>query len=68
MLLTKKKVFKLSAVALVLCGAFSQSLASTSENVIIQSGDATLGTIDASAQYGDLSIVNGGGRPFFLHE
>ncbi len=30
MLLTKKKVFKLSAVALVLCGAFSQSLASTS--------------------------------------
>ena len=61
MLLTKKKVFKLSAVALVLCGAFSQSLASTSGNVTIQSGDATLETIDASAQYGDLSIVNGGG-------
>ena len=68
MLLTKKKVFKLSAVALALCGAFSQSLASTSVNVTIQSGDATLEAIDESTQYGDLSIVNGGGRRFFLHE
>ena len=66
MLLTKKKVFKLSAVALALCGAFSQSLASTSVNVTIQSGDATLETIDASAQYGDLSIVNGGGKALLL--
>lgn len=68
MLLTKKKVFKLSAVALALCGAFSQSLASTSVNVTIQSGNATLETIDASTQYGDLSIVKGGARRFFLHE
>ncbi len=56
MKLSNRKFFKLSAVALLVCGSLSQVMASGA-NVTIKHGDAIVEAIDSAVSYGSLSIV-----------
>lgn len=56
MKLSNRKFFKLSAVAVLVCGSLSQVMASGA-NVTIKHGDAIVEAIDSAVSYGSLSIV-----------